>query len=94
MPLIISPRTATKDTTRNVSAHAIRRTREHTGGYRHYQKRQRLGDLQHADRSFTGAEPQHGDEERGGQPDLLGRLGGEIGPGKAHERRRRRGRDF
>ena len=44
--------------------------------------------LQQAGLALAGAEQQHGDDRRGGERHLLGRLRGEIGPGETIEGRR------
>ena len=51
---------------------------------------QRQRGLQQPGLAFADAEQQHGYDRRRGQRDLLGRLGGQVGPGQAVEGRGRR----
>ena len=58
---------------------------EQAGGDREQDERQRQRGLQQAGLAFADAEQQHRDDRGRGQRDLLGRLGGEVGPGQAVE---------
>ncbi len=61
---------------------------EQARGDREQDERQRQRGLQQSGLAFTDAEHQHRDDRSGGQGDLLGRLGGKIGPSQTVEGRR------
>ena len=55
------------------------------GGNRQQQERQRLRGLQEPRLAGSRPEREHGDDRRGGEADLLGRLRGQVGPRQAVE---------
>jgi hypothetical protein len=61
---------------------------EQAGGDRKQDEGQRQRGLQQAGLALADPEQQHGDDRGCGQRNLLGRLGGEVGPGQAIEGRR------
>src|SRR5580698_10198266 len=58
---------------------------QHAGRYSKQDERQRQRGLQQAGLAFADTQQQHRDDRRGGQRNLLGGLGRQVGPGEAVE---------